>query len=95
MLIRTALTTLAIAAILGWGTTIDDHSAEQDMADDLEAAERQASADATYQRQVQRLCGDNAGWMELHDGAIQCTTKRGTPTRRVTLITTTTPEPTP
>lgn len=90
-MIRTTLTTLAIAAILGLGTTLDDHSAEQASADDLQAAQDQAAAEQTYRTAVQRLCGPNAAWMELQDGAIQCTTKHGKPTTRVTLVTEATP----
>lgn len=87
-MIRTALLTTAIIAILGvFGPQLDDHSAEQAAANDLQAAQDQAAAEQTYRNAVQRLCGPNAAWMELQDGAIQCTDKRGTPTTRVTLIT--------
>jgi hypothetical protein len=88
MLIRTALTALAIAAILGiLGPGLDDHSGDYAQLADIEAAQQQASAQERYERAVQQLCGPNAGWMELQDdSAIQCTTKRGTPTRRVALV---------
>lgn len=94
-MLRTALTTAALAAVLALGTTIDDHSADQAMADNLEAAQQQARHEATYQAAVQRLCGPNAAWMELADGAIECTDKRGRLARRVVLVTTTTPEASP
>lgn len=90
-MIRTALTTLAIVGILGLGTTLDDHSAEQAQADDLQQAQQQAAAEHTYRTAVQRLCGPNAAWMELQGGAIQCTTKHGKPTTRVTLVSKATP----
>lgn len=89
-MIRAALLTLALIAILGIvGPALDDHSADIAQAADLDTARHQASAQARYDAAVQRLCGPNAAWMELQDGAIQCTTKRGTPTQRVTLVTTT------
>jgi len=87
-MIRTALTTLAIAAVLGLGTTLDDHSADYAQLDSLEDAQQQVRHQAIYERAVQDMCGPNAGWMELQAGVIQCTTKRGTPTRRVALTTT-------
>lgn len=85
-MIRTAITVLAIIALLGWfGPALDDHSAEQAQADALQDAQHQAQAQARYDAAVQQLCGPNAAWMQLQDGAIQCTDKRGTPTRRVAL----------
>lgn len=86
---KALLLAIAMAAVLALGTTIDDHSMEQAQADDLQAAQRQAKAERTYQAAVQRLCGPNAAWMQLEGDAIQCTTKRGTPTTRLTLLTTT------
>lgn len=92
MIARALLTTLAMIALLGWlGPSLDDHGAEFDQAADIEAARHQASAQARYDAAVQRLCGPNAAWMELADGEIQCKTKRGTPTRRVTLTAQVTP----
>lgn len=92
MIARALLTAVAMIALLGWlGPALDDHSAEFDQAADIEAARHQASAQARYDAAVQRLCGPNAAWMELADGEIQCKTKRGTPTRRVTLTAQVTP----
>lgn len=90
MLIRTAALTLAIVAMLGIvGPGLDDHSDDYAQLASLQDAQQQAQAQARYDAAVQALCGPNAAWMELQDGAIQCTTKRGTPTRRVALTTTT------
>lgn len=92
MIARALLTAVAMVALLGWfGPSLDDHSADAAQAADLEAARHQALAQARYDAAVQRLCGPNAAWMELQDGAIQCTTKRGTPTQRVTLTAKATP----
>ncbi len=85
-MIRTLLLAMATITLLAWlGPAIDDHSAEQAQADDLQAAQQQADAQRRYEAAVQNVCGPNAAWMALQDGAIQCTTKRGTPTRRVQL----------
>lgn len=92
MMPRTLITVLAIAALAGiLGPGLDDYSAERDQAAEIEAAQQQAAHQARYDAAVRSLCGDNAGWMELQDGAIQCTTKRGTPTQRVTLTAKVTP----
>lgn len=89
---KTTITVLAMLLLLGWaGPALDDHSAEFDQAADIETAQHQASAQARYDAAVQRLCGENAAYMELADGEIQCKTKRGTPTRRVTLTAQVTP----
>jgi len=80
---------MAIAAILGiLGPGLDDHSDDYAQLANIADAQQQAQAQRRYDAAVQQLCGPNAAWMELQDGAIQCTTKRGTPTRRVALITT-------
>lgn len=90
-MIRTTITLAALVFTLAWfGPALDDHSAEQAQADDLQAAQRQSDAQRRYDTAVRRLCGQNADYMELDHGAIQCSTKRGHPTRRVALVTTTT-----
>lgn len=52
---------------------------------DAVAAEKQAAARVRFERAAQAMCGENAGWRELADGAVQCYTHRGHPTRRVSL----------
>lgn len=92
MMPRTALTVLAMLVALGWaGQALDDHSADYDQASDLEDARLQAAHQAQYNARLQQLCGPNAAYMELQDGAIQCTNKRGTPTQRVQLTARATP----
>jgi hypothetical protein len=46
--------------------------------------EHDARVDTTEEN-IQRLCGENAGWKLLDDGSIQCFTHRGLKTRKVTL----------
>lgn len=85
-MIRTTLLLAALLATLGIvGPTLDDYSSEQAQADDLQDAIRQEDARRQYAAKLQRLCGPNAAWMQLEGDAIQCTNKRGTPTRRVLL----------
>lgn len=76
----------ALAATLVFGgALLDDHSSDFDVARDLEDAQAQAKATQVYEARVQQLCGANAAWMRLEDGAIQCYTKRGAKTITVTL----------
>lgn len=73
------LAALLIAFALGASHLLgpDDHSFENDQAQELEAAQRQAAAEAAYIRRAQAVCGPNTGWVELPDGTRVCTTKRG------------------
>jgi len=76
--IRTALATLAIVAILGWfGPSLDDHSGEWDQAYALEDALNTAAARQRFEKAAQAICGPQAAWQELADGSIQCRTKHG------------------
>lgn len=47
-------------------------------------SEHEARVD-TVEEKIQRLCGENAGWRLLADGAVQCFTHRGQKTKKVTL----------
>lgn len=92
MMPRTTLTVLALLVLLGWaGQALDDHSADYDVAASLADARQQATYQMQYDSKVRQICGQNAAWMELQDGAIQCTNKRGTPTQRVQLTARATP----
>lgn len=76
----------ALAATLAFGgALLDDHSADFDVARDIEDAQAQAKSTQVYEARVQQLCGENAGWMQLEDGVIQCYTHRGAKTITVTL----------
>lgn len=94
-MIRTAITTLAIAALLGiLGPGMDDHSDDYAQLANIEAAQQEAAERVRYERAAQQLCGANAAWRETADGsAIQCFTKRGH--RTSVALTTTTLEATP
>lgn len=92
MMPRTAITVLALIVALAWfGPSLDDHSADFDVAASLDDARQQATHQAQYNARLQQLCGPNAAYMELQDGQIQCTTKHATPTRRVQLTARATP----
>lgn len=76
----------ALAATLAFGgALLDDHGSDFDVARDLEDAQAQAKATQVYEARVQQLCGENAGWMQLEDGAIQCYTHRGAKTITATI----------
>jgi hypothetical protein len=77
---------IVIGLIVAWlGPALDDRSAEADQVAAIDDARQQAAQQARYNAAVQSMCGPNAAWMELADGEIQCTNKRGTPTTRVTI----------
>lgn len=89
MLIRTALTTIAIAAALGWlGPAldgIDDHGAEVEQARNLEDAQRAAQARARFEKVARYMCGPQSPWREVSNGVIQCMTRAGKPTTKVSV----------
>lgn len=81
MLIRTATLTLAIAALLGiLGPSLDDHSADWALSDDLQAAINTAVEQRRFERAAQDLCGPQAAWQQNPDGSVSCRTKYGRPT---------------
>ena len=57
-----------------------DHQAALDAEASVRLAQRQAQAQARFERAAQAVCGDNAGWQLRADGALQCLTKRGAKT---------------
>lgn len=84
---KTAMSVLAIALVLGWlGPAIDDNSLDQAMADELEQAQREAQAQERFDRAARQVCGENAGYRLVGDGSIRCTTKRGHPLRMTASI---------
>lgn len=50
---------------------------EQAVHADRIAAEKTAQQRARFERAAQAMCGENAGWRELDNGAVSCHTKRG------------------
>jgi hypothetical protein len=62
-----------------------DHQAAIDAAADAKATQREQAQQARFERAAQAMCGDNAGWPLLDDGAVQCFTKRGKKTSKVQL----------
>lgn len=76
--------TCALIVTLAWlGPSLDDHSAEFEVADQIAAAER---AKARFEQAAQTICGENAGWILIDANAIQCVTKRGAKTREEKLL---------
>lgn len=80
-MIRTLLLASALAILLCWfGPAIDDHSAENDQAIDLQAAIVASIAQDKFDRAAQAVCGPQSPWVQLNDGSVQCSTKHGRPT---------------
>lgn len=83
---------LALAIILGTSHYLDYPSeveaamaASKATADAQEQALRQAQQRERIQRSAQRACGDNAAFTLLDETTVQCFTKRGLRTQKVTL----------
>jgi hypothetical protein len=62
-----------------------DHQAAIDAASDAKATQSEKRAQARFERAAQAMCGENAGWTQLENGAVQCFTKRGHKTQKVQL----------
>lgn len=78
---------LLFAAVLSASHLLgpDDIETEHLQVRDLQAAQRQAQRQARFEKAAQQACGDNAGFIELSDGAVQCFTHRGYRTAKVAL----------
>ena len=79
---------VAMAAVLSTAYLLDgpsDHQAAMDAAADAKATQREQAALARFEKAAQAMCGDNAGWTKLDNGAVQCFTKRGYKTQKVQL----------
>ena len=70
---------LLFAAVLSASHLLgpDDMETERLQVRDLQAAQRQAQRQARFEKAAQQACGDNAGFIELAGGAVQCFTHRG------------------
>lgn len=81
-LIDAILVLFAVVAIAGamsvGGPALDEFDALKD-------AQESAARRDRFERAAQAMCGENAAWRELADGAVQCFTKRGYKTVQVTL----------
>ena len=79
---------LAVAAVLSTAYLLDgpsDHQAAIDAAADAKATQAEQRAQARFEKAAQAMCGDNASWTKLDNGAVQCFTKRGHATQKVQL----------
>lgn len=80
-----SLLVLGTSALGPWLDGIDDHHAEYAQADDLQAALNRARDEKRFAQAAQAMCGPQAAWEQLHDGSVQCRTKHGRPTVKVTV----------
>lgn len=75
---------VALLLLLGLAHHLDDsipdHGAELDQAVDLQAAIVASIDQQKFDRAAQALCGPQAAWAQMPDGAVQCSTKYGKPT---------------
>jgi hypothetical protein len=62
-----------------------DHQAAMDAAADAKATQREQAALARFEKAAQAMCGENAGWTQLENGAVQCFNKTGRKTQKVQL----------
>lgn len=77
---------LGAVLLLGWfGPTLDDNASEWGTSDAIEKRYHDAEATARYEKAVTDLCGPQAAWVQLEGNDIQCYTKRGAKTKRVTV----------
>ncbi len=86
------LLAIALAALLGTAHHLDgpdEVRAAMDTAlakaDAQVAAQQQAEHRQRTQRAAQRACGDNAAFEFINTTTVQCLTKRGRRTQRITL----------
>ena len=80
--------TVAVAVVLSTAYLLDgpsDHQAAIDAAADAKATQREKAQQARFEKAAQQMCGDNASWTKLENGAVQCFTKRGHKTQKVQL----------
>ena len=59
------------------GPLIEEHSFERVQADSLQDAIKAEVVQARFARAAQAICGENAAWVDVGSGVVQCTTKRG------------------
>lgn len=77
-----------VALVLGTSHYLDwpsEIEAAQDAVAAYKSAKTEQERQQRFEAAVQQLCGENAGWRLLDDGAVQCFTKRGKKTSKVQL----------
>lgn len=69
---------LGAAVLLAWfGPVLDQYSAARAVEADKEAAIKTAKETHRFERAAQAMCGPQAAWQLLGDGAVQCLNKYG------------------
>lgn len=85
---KNLLLVLLIAGILSTSYMLDwpsEIEAAQDAAATYRANRAEQIDRETFEKAVQAMCGENAGWKLMEDGSIQCYTHRGFKTKRMVL----------
>jgi hypothetical protein len=73
---------LGTAYYLDWPSEIE---AAQDAVSAYKSAKTEQERQDRFDAAAQALCGENAAWRLLSDGAVQCFTHRGFKTKRAAL----------
>ena len=79
---------VAVSLVLSTAYLLDgpsDHQAAIDAAADAKATQAEQRAQVRFEKAAQQMCGENAGWKLLDNGAVQCFTKKGHKTQKVQL----------
>lgn len=79
---------MLVALVLGTSHYLDwpsEIQAAQDVVAAYKAAKTEQERQQRFEAAAQQMCGENAGWRLLADGAVQCFTHRGQKTKKVTL----------
>ena len=79
---------VAMAVVLSTAYLLDGPSEIQaaiDAAADAKATQAEQRAQARFEKAAQAMCGENAGWTKLENGAVQCFTKTGRKAQKVQL----------
>ena len=79
---------VAVALVLSTAYLLDgpsDHQAAIDAAADAKATQAEQAQQARFEKAAQAMCGENSGWTQLENGAVQCFTKTGRKTQKVQL----------
>ena len=80
-----ALLIIGIYAVMATLDGPSDHQAQADQIRNLQAIRKQEDSARLLAASAAVMCGDNAAWQLVDATTVQCTTKRGYKTKRVTL----------
>lgn len=71
------LTIAAVATLVWFAQSPDDRRSEYAIAAGMERSERADQAREHFEKAARLACGENAGWTDLGNGKVRCSTKHG------------------